>query len=76
MDPGLLKYLSPLGWEHFNPIGGYRWKGSFIVRFLTGPRSASNNAASDYQDSKERSLCAHEGLVDILLSCELTSSLL
>ena len=27
MDPGLLKYLSPLGWEHINLTGDYQWKG-------------------------------------------------
>jgi Tn3 transposase DDE domain len=26
IDPGLLKYLSPLGWEHINLTGDYHWK--------------------------------------------------
>jgi len=26
-DPALLKYLSPLGWEHINLTGDYQWKG-------------------------------------------------
>jgi len=26
-DPDLLKYLSPLGWEHINLTGDYQWKG-------------------------------------------------
>jgi TnpA family transposase len=26
-DPSLLKYLSPLGWEHINLTGDYQWKG-------------------------------------------------
>ncbi len=27
VDPALLKYLSPLGWEHINLTGDYQWKG-------------------------------------------------
>ena len=27
VDPTLLKYLSPLGWEHINLTGDYQWKG-------------------------------------------------
>jgi TnpA family transposase len=27
IDPDLLKYLSPLGWEHINLTGDYQWKG-------------------------------------------------
>ncbi len=27
VDPVLLKYLSPLGWEHINLTGDYQWKG-------------------------------------------------
>jgi len=27
IDPALLKYLSPLGWEHINLIGDYQWSG-------------------------------------------------
>jgi hypothetical protein len=27
LDPKLLKYLSPLGWEHINLTGDYQWKG-------------------------------------------------
>ncbi len=26
VDPALLKYLSPLGWEHINLTGDYQWK--------------------------------------------------
>jgi hypothetical protein len=26
-DPELLKYLSPLGWEHINLTGDYQWEG-------------------------------------------------
>lgn len=26
-EPSLLKYLSPLGWEHINLTGDYQWKG-------------------------------------------------
>jgi TnpA family transposase len=27
VDPALLKFLSPLGWEHINLTGDYQWKG-------------------------------------------------
>ncbi len=27
VDPALLKYLSPLGWEHINLTGDYQWNG-------------------------------------------------
>ena len=27
VDPTLLKFLSPLGWEHINLTGDYQWKG-------------------------------------------------
>jgi hypothetical protein len=27
VDPELLKYLSPLGWEHINLTGDYQWNG-------------------------------------------------
>jgi len=27
IDPELLKYLSPLGWEHINLTGDYQWNG-------------------------------------------------
>jgi TnpA family transposase len=27
VDPELLKYLSPLGWEHINLTGDYQWRG-------------------------------------------------
>jgi len=27
IDPELLRYLSPLGWEHINLTGDYQWKG-------------------------------------------------
>lgn len=26
-EPDLLKYLSPLGWEHINLTGNYQWNG-------------------------------------------------
>ncbi len=32
VDPALLKYLSPLGWEHINPAGDYQWKGSRLAQ--------------------------------------------
>jgi Tn3 transposase DDE domain len=27
IDPAMLKYPSPLGWEHINLTGDYQWKG-------------------------------------------------
>ena len=27
-DPGLLPFTSPLGWEHINLTGEYRWPGA------------------------------------------------
>jgi TnpA family transposase len=31
-DPELFKYLSPLGWEHFNLKGGYQWMGARLAQ--------------------------------------------
>lgn len=37
LDPGLFKYLSPLGWEHINLTGDYQWKGSRLAPGHSGP---------------------------------------
>jgi hypothetical protein len=32
VDTALLRYLSPLGWEHINLTGDYVWRSSVAVR--------------------------------------------
>jgi hypothetical protein len=30
-DPELMKYLSPLGWEHINLTGDYQWRSNKLA---------------------------------------------
>jgi Tn3 transposase DDE domain len=32
IDPGLFKFLSPLGWEHINLTGDYQWTGTRLAQ--------------------------------------------
>ena len=32
VDAELLKYLSPLGWEHINLTGDYQWRGMRLAQ--------------------------------------------
>jgi len=42
VDPELLKYLSPLGWEHINLTGDYQWKGKRPAQGRFRPLRTSN----------------------------------
>ena len=43
VDPELLKYLSPLGWEHINLTGDYQWKGKSPSEGRFRPLRAQNH---------------------------------
>jgi len=42
VDPALLKYLSPLGWEHINLTGDYQWNGKRPVQGRFRPLRTPN----------------------------------
>jgi TnpA family transposase len=44
LDPDLLKYLSPLGWEHINLTGDYQWRGSGLPSDKFRPLRTSQQA--------------------------------
>jgi TnpA family transposase len=43
IDPELLKYLSPLGWEHINLTGDYQWKGTRLAQGRFRPLRTPNH---------------------------------
>jgi Tn3 transposase DDE domain len=44
VDAELLKYLSPLGWEHINLTGDYQWGGKKIAQGRFRPLRIPNPA--------------------------------
>ena len=44
VDADLLKYLSPLGWEHINLTGDYQWRGKRLAQDRFRPLRIPNPA--------------------------------